>query len=79
VDPAGPGRAPARLPADDVQAPPGDSQKWLAELERLAIEVGAPVFAPIGDLAALATFRLDGHPYAPLAAAVEEIVLGALV
>jgi hypothetical protein len=37
------------------------------------------VFPPIGDLASLASFRLDGHPYAPLAAAVEEIALGALV
>jgi hypothetical protein len=34
---------------------------------------------PIGDPASLASFRLDGHPYAPWAAAVEEVVLGALV
>jgi cellulose biosynthesis protein BcsQ len=57
----------------------GDSRLWLGELERLAAKTGTRVFAPIGDLASLASFRLDGHPYAPLAAAVEEVLLGALV
>jgi cellulose biosynthesis protein BcsQ len=57
----------------------GDSQKWLGELEGLAAKVGTRMFAPIGDLAAVATFRLDGHPYAPVAAAFEEISLGAFV
>jgi cellulose biosynthesis protein BcsQ len=57
----------------------GDSRQWLAELERLADRVGARVFPPISDLASLASFRLDGHPYASLAAAVEEALLGTLV
>jgi cellulose biosynthesis protein BcsQ len=57
----------------------GDSRQWLAELERLADRVGARVFPPISDLASLASFRLDGHPYAPLAEAVEEALLGTLV
>lgn len=57
----------------------GDSRQWLDELERLAAQTGTRVFPPIGDLVSLATFRLDGHPYAPLAAAVEEVLLGALV
>jgi cellulose biosynthesis protein BcsQ len=57
----------------------GDARQWRAELDHLAARVGARVFPPIGDLASLASFRLDGHPYAPLAAAVEEVVLGALV
>jgi hypothetical protein len=37
------------------------------------------IFPPIGDLASLAFFRMDAHPYAPLASAVEEVLLGALV
>jgi cellulose biosynthesis protein BcsQ len=57
----------------------GDARQWLAELERLADRVGARVFPPISDLASLASFRLDGHPYAPLAEAVEEALLGTLV
>ena len=57
----------------------GDSRLWLGELERLATKTGTRVFPPIGDLASLASFRMDGHPYAPLAAAVEEVLLGALV
>src|SRR5256885_8713611 len=52
----------------------GDARQWLGELERLAAKVSTRVFPPIGDLATLATFRLDGHPYASLAAAVEEVV-----
>jgi cellulose biosynthesis protein BcsQ len=57
----------------------GDSRQWLGELERLADRVGARVFPPIADHAGLASFRLEGHPYAPLADAVEEVLLGALV
>jgi cellulose biosynthesis protein BcsQ len=57
----------------------GDSRQWLAELERMAAETGVRVFLPIGDLASLASFRMDAHPYAPLAVAVEEVLLGALV
>ncbi len=57
----------------------GDSRQWLSELERLAGQTGASVFPPVGDLASLASFRMDSHPYAPLAAAVEEVLLGALV
>jgi cellulose biosynthesis protein BcsQ len=57
----------------------GDSRLWLGELERLAARTGTRVFPPIGDSASLASFRMDGHPYAPLAAAVEEVLLGALV
>src|SRR5947209_1490861 len=53
----------------------GDTRQWLGELERLVVKVGTRVFSPIGDLATLATFRLDGHPSASLAAAVEEVVL----
>jgi cellulose biosynthesis protein BcsQ len=56
-----------------------DSRQWLGELERLAARAGARVFPPIGDLASLASFRMDTHPYAPLAAAVEEVLFGARV
>jgi hypothetical protein len=56
-----------------------DSRQWLDELHKLASQRGAPVFPPIGNLASLAAFRLDGHPYAPLAEAVEAIALGSLV
>lgn len=57
----------------------GDSRQWLNELQRLAEKTGTRVFPPINDLVSLATFRLDGHPYAPLATAVEDALLGALV
>lgn len=57
----------------------GDSRQWLAELERLATKTGARVFEPIPDHAGLASFRMDGHPYAALAEAIEEVLLGALV
>lgn len=57
----------------------GDSRQWLEQLERLATKTGTRVFPPIGDMASLAAFRMDGHPYAPLAAAVEEVLVGALV
>ncbi len=54
----------------------GESRRWLDELHRLAARADARVFPPIGDLASVASFRLDGHPYAPLAEAVEEVLLG---
>jgi cellulose biosynthesis protein BcsQ len=57
----------------------GDSRQWLGELDRLAAKTSTRIFPPIGDLASLASFRMDGHPYAPLAAAMEEVLLGALV
>lgn len=41
-----------------------DSRQWLSELERLAQRVDARVFSPIADHAGLASFRLEGHPYA---------------
>src|SRR5918912_1538607 len=52
-----------------------DSRQWLDELQKLAAQRGVPVFPPIGNLASLAAFRLDGRPYAPLAEAVESMVL----
>jgi hypothetical protein len=45
----------------------------------MTARTGTRVFSPIGDLAGVASFRLDAHPYAALAAAVEEVLLGALV
>jgi cellulose biosynthesis protein BcsQ len=57
----------------------GDSRQWLGELERLAATTGARLFSPIADMASLASFRMDSHPYAPLAEAVQEVLLGALV
>src|SRR5205823_2001261 len=57
----------------------GDSRQWLDELQKMAAERNVPVFPAIGDLASLASFRLDGHPYAPLAHAVEEALFAALV
>jgi cellulose biosynthesis protein BcsQ len=57
----------------------GDSRQWLEELQKLAEERNVPVFSTIGDLASLASFRMDGHPYAPLAEAIEEALLAALV
>ena len=56
-----------------------DSRQWLDELHKLAAQRGVPVFPAIGNLASVAAFRLDGHPYAPLAEAVEGILLGAVV
>jgi cellulose biosynthesis protein BcsQ len=57
----------------------GDSRQWLGELERLAAKTKARLFSPIPDLATLASFPMDGHPYAALAEAVEEVLLAALV
>lgn len=44
-----------------------ESRSWLEELECLAERCGARVFSPIAARASLAAWRLDGHPYAPLA------------
>jgi cellulose biosynthesis protein BcsQ len=44
-----------------------ESRAWLAELERLAERCGRRVFSPIAARASLAAWRLDDHPYAPLA------------
>ncbi|MDQ6719209.1 MAG: ParA family protein [Candidatus Dormibacteraeota bacterium] len=44
---------------------------WLSELQRLAERNHTRVFEPIGDLASVAAWRLDGHPYARVA---EEIL-----
>jgi len=53
-----------------------DARQWLDELHRMAAETGTRVFSPIGDSAGLASFRLDGHPYAALAEAIDEALLG---
>jgi cellulose biosynthesis protein BcsQ len=44
-----------------------ESRLWMDELDRLARNNGATVFASIPMRASLAAWRLDGHPYAPLA------------
>jgi hypothetical protein len=36
-----------------------------------------PVFPPISDLASLASFCLDGHPYAPVALMLEQVLQSA--
>jgi hypothetical protein len=48
----------------------GEVRQWMHELRKLAEQRLVPVFPPIGDLPSLASFRLDGHLYAPVAAAV---------
>jgi cellulose biosynthesis protein BcsQ len=50
----------------------GEVRQWLSELQKLADQRGVPIFSPIGDLASLASYRLDGHPYASVATAVEQ-------
>ncbi len=44
-----------------------ETRYWMAELESFAQRHGARVLAPIGDVASVAAWRLDGHPYGPLA------------
>lgn len=44
-----------------------ETRYWMAELESFAQRHGARVLAPIGDIASVAAWRLDGHPYSPLA------------
>jgi cellulose biosynthesis protein BcsQ len=44
-----------------------EARYWLEELHSLADRHHTRVFAPIHDLASLAAWRLDGHPYAGLA------------
>jgi cellulose biosynthesis protein BcsQ len=47
-----------------------ETRYWMAELQAFAAEHNARVLSPIGDIASVAAWRLDGHPYAPLAAEV---------
>jgi len=47
-----------------------ETRYWMAELEAFAAEHDARVLLPIGDIASVAAWRLDGHPYAPLATEV---------
>jgi cellulose biosynthesis protein BcsQ len=44
-----------------------ETRYWMSELEAVAARHGARVLRPIGDIASVAAWRLDGHPYAPLA------------
>jgi cellulose biosynthesis protein BcsQ len=44
-----------------------EARYWLGELERLADRCRTRVFQPIADLASVAAWRLDGHPYASVA------------
>jgi hypothetical protein len=44
-----------------------DTRYWMAELEAFAQRHSARVLPPIGDMASVAAWRLDGHPYAWLA------------
>jgi cellulose biosynthesis protein BcsQ len=44
-----------------------ETRYWMTELESVAERHGARVFSPIGDIASVAAWRLDGHPYALLA------------
>jgi cellulose biosynthesis protein BcsQ len=44
-----------------------ETRYWMAELETFAERHNARVLQPVGDLASVAAWRLDGHPYAPLA------------
>lgn len=44
-----------------------EARYWLAELQRLAERQHTRVFEPIGDLASVAAWRLDGHPYSAVA------------
>ena len=48
-----------------------EARYWLGELQKLAEQNRTRVFEPIGDLASVAAWRLDGHPYAHVA---EEIL-----
>jgi cellulose biosynthesis protein BcsQ len=48
-----------------------EARHWLSELQRLAEHHHTRVFEPIGDLASVAAWRLDSHPYAGVA---EEIL-----
>jgi hypothetical protein len=48
-----------------------EARYWVRELRRLADRHQTRVFEPVGDPASVAAWRLDGHPYAPVA---EEIL-----
>jgi len=52
-----------------------ETRYWMGELEAFAARHRARVLAPIGDIASVAAWRLDGHPYAALA---EEVLLHAI-
>jgi cellulose biosynthesis protein BcsQ len=56
-----------------------EARRWLEQLQVIAAERQVCVFPPIKDLAALASYRLDGHPYAPIADAVEQVLRGARI
>ena len=47
-----------------------ETRYWMAELQDFAERHHARVLAPIGDIASVAAWRLDGHHYAPLASQV---------
>jgi hypothetical protein len=53
-----------------------ETRYWMAELEAFAERHGARVLSPIGDIASVAAWRLDGHPYAPLAQEVLRVTHG---
>ena len=57
----------------------GESRQWMDELQKLADERRVPIFPAIGDLASLAGYHLDGHPYAPVATEVEKVLRSAAV
>ena len=40
---------------------------WMGELEGFAARHKVRVLSPVGDIASVAAWRLDGHPYAALA------------
>jgi cellulose biosynthesis protein BcsQ len=44
-----------------------EARYWMGQLQRLAEQHHTRVLEPIGDLASVAAWRLDGHPYASLA------------
>jgi hypothetical protein len=48
-----------------------ESRQWMVELHKVAAARGVQVFAPVGNLASLAAYKLDNHPYAPVAQAIE--------
>ena len=52
-----------------------ESKQWMAELHKLASAYGVRVFPPVGNLSTLAAYRLDGHPYAPVAEAIEHTLV----
>jgi cellulose biosynthesis protein BcsQ len=53
-----------------------ETRYWMAELEAFSARYRARVLSPIGDMASVAAWRLDGHPYASLAEEVLRAVGG---